>query len=164
MNPTSRQPTWLLVALGVVTILWGIFGGLSWALITRSLDGEVTRARPFGDEFGLLVMDDGELVVIDRGVMIDAGGSTALKGERVSTAFGSTTLRVGEREVDLLPSREMARMLVALGSVVALAVGRSLLHGRRGSATGGRGRGEHGGVEDRLDIVAEGQSTGGAEL
>jgi hypothetical protein len=94
----------------------GLWGALSWSLIPQAIDGRVDAIGYHSDtgyRFWVLELDDGRSLVVDRQV-VNALGPAEMEGHTVAKDRWSTTLHVGDRTVDLRPSRAFWQVAVAL--------------------------------------------------
>ena len=115
----DRAIRWAMVGLVLVLGLWG---ALSWSLIPQAVDGRVDRIGYHSDtgyRFWVLRLDDGRALVVDRQV-VSTLGPAKMEGRAVSKDRWSTTLHVGNRTVDLRPSRAFWQVLAALGALCFL--------------------------------------------
>ena len=128
---TALRSRTILVALGLVTLLVGAIGALSWTLIPVRVDGQVRsiEGAEEGPAFRVLTMDDGRNLTVDASLIRRLGGQD-LPDHRITKARGERHIQVGNRSVSLGLSAEFWKTEAMLALVVLLALWRHRVRGR----------------------------------
>lgn len=132
----SGRSFWHALLCATVMLL-GIWAGLRWALIADQVDARVTELTwaEEGPSLKVLKLDDGRALTIDDDLMTRMHAVGPVEGQRLQVERGHRIARLDGEEVPLRWSWTSTRMMVLLGVIVGVSVGRRLLrrwrHGPR---------------------------------
>ena len=126
--------------LSLLTVALGLWTGLRWSLIAVGVDQRVadTSWAEEGPAFKVLQLEDGRTLTIDDDLMGCMGGSEAVTGQRLRSAFGERVAVLGDHHIELTLSSTAWRTIVALTVIAALGAARSRRHHLRLSARSAR--------------------------